>query len=215
MHLRNHSPEDRTALRRVSIRSVSSRGKRQPVFFGIPLFAMLFLGLGGCPSKPVHSDLGKNGLIKPPHVMPRDMDAALTPPEINSPEWPIAKDLTMTYLTINRQPNPPAVHRAPSASEPEPEPVKAVAPQISPQLSPEERSRAQASAGRDMRIAQQNLDSANGKRLTAIQQDMADKIRGFLKQAQDAIAVSDWNRASSLAEKARLLSDELVKSLHS
>jgi hypothetical protein len=93
--------------------------------------------------------------------------------------------------------------------------MKAEAPQISPQLSPEERSRAQASAGENMRIAQQNLDSANGKKLSANQQDMADKIRGFLKQAQDAIAASDWNRASSLAEKARLLSDELVKSLRS
>jgi hypothetical protein len=168
---------------------------------------MFVLGLGGCPSKPVHSDLGKNGLIKPPHVVSRDVDT--TPPEVIPPAWPLT-----FYLRIP-SPAPPAVHHPTNTSEPEPEPMKAEAPQISPQLSPEERSRAQASAGENMRIAQQNLDSANGKKLSANQQDMADKIRGFLKQAQDAITASDWNRASSLAEKARLLSDELVKSLRS
>ena len=181
------------------------RGKS--ISLGFHLFALFFLGLGGCPSKPVHSDLGKNGLIKPPQAMPRDVDT--TPPEINPRAWPLP-----VYLTI-RQPSPPPMRRAPNTQEPEPEPVKAVAPQISPQLSDEERSRAKASADEFMRIAQQNLDSVGGRRLTANQQDMADKIRGFLKQAKDALAVSDWNRASNLAEKAKLLSDELVKSLRS
>ncbi|MFZ0821479.1 MAG: hypothetical protein WAM91_15535 [Candidatus Acidiferrales bacterium] len=203
MRLRNHNSQHRSAFR-----VFFPRRKSFSVSFGFPIFAMLFLGLGGCPSKPVHSDLGKNGLIKPPHVISRDVDT--TPPEINPPAWPLT-----FYLTI-RPPSPPPVRHQPNTSEPEPaEPIKAEAPQISPQLSPEERSRAQASAGENMRIAQQNLDSANGKKLSANQQDMADKIRGFLKQAQDAIAASDWNRASSLAEKARLLSDELVKSLRS
>jgi hypothetical protein len=202
MQLRNHNSQYHSALR-----NLVPRRKSHSVSIGFPLFAMLFLGIGGCPNKPAHNDLGKNGLIKPPHVISRDVDT--TPPEVSPPAWPIT-----FYLTI-RPPSAPPVRRPPSTSEPEPEPVKAEAPQISPQLSPGERSRAQASAGENMRVAQQNLDSANGKKLSANQQDMADKIRGFLKQAQDAIAASDWNRASSLAEKARLLSDELVKSLRS
>jgi hypothetical protein len=200
MRLRNHSSD---------FPAVSSsgllRGGGQRVFFGLPLLAMLFLG--GCPSKPAHHDLGKNGLIKPPHAMPRDVDT--TPPEIKHSAWPLP-----VFLTIPR-PSPPPVRRPPNSPEPEPEPVKAEAPQISPQLSPDERARAKASTDENMRIAQQNLDSTSGKKLNATQQDMADKIRGFLKQVQDAIATSDWNRASSLAEKAKLLSDELVKSLRS
>jgi hypothetical protein len=200
MRVRNYSSQYRSALH-----GFLPWHRRYSVSFGFPLFAMLFLGLGGCPSKPVHSDLGKNGLIKPPHVMSRDVDT--TPPEINPPAWPLT-----FYLTI-RPPSPPPIRRSPSTTEPEPEPVKAVAPQISPQLSDEERARAKASADENIRNAQKNLDSANGKKLTANQMDMADKIRGFLKQAQDALAASDWTRASNLAEKAKLLSDELVKSL--
>jgi hypothetical protein len=199
---RNHNSEYRSALRRLI-----PRRRSYSASFGFPLFAMLFLGLGGCPNKPVHNDLGKNGLIKPPHVIMRDVDT--TPPEISLPAWPLT-----FYLTI-RPPSAPPVRHQPNTTEPEPEPIKAVAPQISPQLSDEERARAKASADENIRVAQKNLDSANGKKLTANQQDMADKIRGFLKQAQDALAASDWTRASNLAEKAKLLSDELVKSLRS
>jgi len=179
----------------------------QSVFLGVPLFAMLFLG--GCPKKPTHMDLGKNGLIKPPLLVPRVADT--TPPVIASETraWP----LPGVFMLSIRQPNPPAIRHTANPTEPEPEPVKSEAPQISPQLSPEERARAQASAQDNMRIAQQNLDAAAGKRLTPDQQDMADKIRGFLKQVQDAIAVSDWGRASNLAEKAMLLSVDLLRSL--
>jgi hypothetical protein len=141
--------------------------------------------------------------------MPREVNT--TPPDIGPADLPV-----MEFLTIPLpKPLPPPVRRAPTTTESEPEPVKAEAPQISPQLSPDELARAKAKAEEFMRAAQQNLDSANGKRLNPTQQDMADKIHGFLKQAQDAIAISDWSRASSLAEKAKLLSDELVKSLRS
>jgi hypothetical protein len=198
MSLRYQNPENRAASRVGLLRSRSNS-----LFFGLPLFAMLFIG--GCPSKPVHHDLGKNGLIKPPLVVARDADT--TPPVISPSAWPLPVVLRIP------PPIPPPVRRPPNT--PESEPVKAEAPQISPQLSPDVRARAQASAEENMRIAQRNLDSANGKRLNATQQDMSDKIRGFLKQAQEAIAISDWSRASSLAEKARLLSDELVKSLRS
>jgi hypothetical protein len=199
MRLRNKN-SDRFAW----LRGRSLRGERQPVFLGLALLALLFPL--GCPKKPVRPDIAKNGLVKPPLVMPREVDA--TPPEMANPA-----PLPLPVLII-RPPNPPTVHRAASNNtEPEPEPVKPEAPQISPQLSPDESARAQSSADKDIRTAQQNLDFASGKRLTVNQQDMADKIRGFLKQAQDAKAISDWSRAKSLAEKARLLSDELVKSL--
>jgi outer membrane biosynthesis protein TonB len=187
----------------MGLRGKSLRGGGQPIFLGLTFLLLLFPL--GCPSKPVRPDIAKNGLIKPPLVMPRDVNA--TPPEMTQAPPP-----PPVFLNI-RQPAPPPIHRASSNAEPEPEPVKHEAPQISPQLSPDESARDQASAKKDIQTAQQNLDSANGKRLTVNQRDMADKIRGFLKQAQDAIAISDWSRAKSLAEKARLLSDELVKSL--
>ncbi len=200
MRLRNHNPVIRAPLPGVSL-----LGGGRPVFFGLAVLSILFPL--GCPSKPVRPDIAENGLIKPPFVMPREVNA--TPPEIATGALP-----SDYYLPLPApKPTPPPVRRAPSTPGPEPEPPKHEAPQISPQLSPDELAHAKATAEDFMRVAQQNLGSANGKKLTVNQKDMVEKIRGFLKQAQDAIAISDWSSASSLAEKARLLSDELVKSL--
>ena len=107
---------------------------------------------------------------------------------------------------------PPAPRRATATTEPEPEPTKPEAPQISPQLSPEEKSRAQASTDADIRAAQQVLDTAAHHTLNATQQDMSDKITSFLTQAREAISVADWLRAKSLAQKAHVLATELVRS---
>jgi hypothetical protein len=57
------------------------------------------------------------------------------------------------------------------------------------------------------------LQAAAGKKLNAAQKDLVEKINGFLGQAREAIVAGDWVRAKNLAEKARVLSDELVKSL--
>ena len=60
--------------------------------------------------------------------------------------------------------------------------------------------------------AEQNLQLSNGRQLSAAQKDLAEKIKGFLSQSHDAIRSDDWVRAQNLAEKARVLSTELVKS---
>jgi hypothetical protein len=48
--------------------------------------------------------------------------------------------------------------------------------------------------------------------LNAAQQDLVGKIRSFLSQSRDASKDGDWSRAQNLAQKARLLSDELINS---
>lgn len=57
------------------------------------------------------------------------------------------------------------------------------------------------------------MQQTNGKRLSAAQQDLADKIRSFVSQSRDASKGGDWDRAQNLAQKARLLSNELLNSL--
>jgi len=57
------------------------------------------------------------------------------------------------------------------------------------------------------------LHRSDGRRLNPTQQDMVDKIRSFLAQAQSAMSTSDWSRAKNLSQKAYLLSLELVKTL--
>ena len=60
--------------------------------------------------------------------------------------------------------------------------------------------------------AEQNLELANGRQLSEAQKDLAEKIRGFINQSHEAIRSDDWVRAQNLAEKARVLSTDLVKS---
>ena len=61
--------------------------------------------------------------------------------------------------------------------------------------------------------AQNNLQRAYGRPLTDAQRDMVDKIQNFLSQSREAGQGADWGRALILADKARVLSVELVNSL--
>jgi hypothetical protein len=170
--------------------------------------ACFALFIFGCPKEPVKPSLGKTGLIKPPIVTARLVDPVT--PDFGPPglgRWP-----GQAFVLNIPAPRAPAPRRLPTATEPEVEPTKPASPQISPQLSPEERARAQGAAENDLRIAQQNLDAAAARRLNEMQQDLADKVRSFLKQTQEAIAAADWVRARNLAQKARLLSIELANS---
>lgn len=124
--------------------------------------------------------------------------------------------------------NPPAVAmpktkpapapRKPVADQPTPEPAgdqpsHPAAPQILPQLSASDLEAYQRKTNEDLGIADQNLHQADGKQLSAAQKDLVEKISSFLEQSRDAIKSGDWTRAQNLAQKARLLSFELVSSL--
>ena len=111
-----------------------------------------------------------------------------------------------------RRPAPrprPAPAEAPEA---QPIPPKPAPPQISPQLSAKDLEAAKGRTTSQLKTAEENLQTANGKQLNAAQKDLVGKIRGFLDQSHEAIVADDWIRAENLAEKARVLSVELMKS---
>jgi hypothetical protein len=176
-------------------------------FIIIPV--LVAAGLGGCPKQPVKPKFTEVGVAQPPHE-PFPQDNPVVPPQIDTPALPYLEPQMSNAMS--NPPRPPAPRRATATTEPEPEPTKPEAPQISPQLSPEEKSRAQASTDADIKAAQQALDTAAHHTLNATQQDMADKISSFLTQAREAISVADWLRAKNLAQKAHVLSNELVRS---
>jgi hypothetical protein len=91
--------------------------------------------------------------------------------------------------------------------------VRPPAPQISPELSEGEKANLQRGLKEDSAVAESNLRQANGKRLNAQQIDLEDKIKGFLDQSAAAAKEGDLARAKNLAQKARVLSVELVNSL--
>ncbi len=93
------------------------------------------------------------------------------------------------------------------------EPSKPQSPVAAPSLSAEESSTAQQETTTSLEAAEKGLGAAQGKSLNAAQTDMESKIIGFMADARAASAIGDWTRAQTLARKAQLLAEELVKSL--
>ena len=163
----------------------------------------ILLGMAGCANKHIVRAAPPSVSAPPPQEV--------TPMPV--PEAPPAVDNT----TVEPAPEVPTPELPPSpAKKPtetaEPAPPKPAPPQISPALSPGDLQRAKDNTTTNITTAEQNLQVANGKQLSAAQKDLVEKISGFLSQAHEAIRADDWVRAQNLAEKARLLSAELVKS---
>jgi hypothetical protein len=177
----------------------------------ILLFSLAVPGIAGCQRNYVRNT--------PPSVAtpPPSTVAAAQPPEILTP---IPEPRPVAPL----QPLPPPPPDIPVPTPPMPRPVvvpaapqparpKGEAPLISPQMTPADLAEAKRQTNGDIRVSEGNLQLAYGKTLDAAQRDLADKVRGFLEQAHDAINANDWVRARNLAQKARILSAELTKSL--
>ena len=56
-----------------------------------------------------------------------------------------------------------------------------------------------------------NLKTLAGRQLSPNQQDMVNQARQFMEQSKAAVDAGDLERARTLAWKAQLLSEELVK----
>ncbi|HKS67093.1 MAG TPA: hypothetical protein VJR26_07630 [Candidatus Acidoferrales bacterium] len=152
---------------------------------------------------------------RPMNVAP-DTDAQ--PPQAAAPAPPaLSAEIAAPSLnSIPKMQLPPAPPRPPVEHAAERETASAghaPAPQVVPKLSPADQVTYERKATDDLNVAVNNLNQANGRQLNGTQQDLVDKIRGFLKQSRDASKSGDWARAQNLAEKARLLSIELVSSL--
>ncbi len=146
------------------------------------------------------------------------------PPEVTSP-MPVPEPPPPVTTTAEPAPEvpspapppapgkrPPAPRRPAPPETAESTPAKPAAPQISPQLSARDLEATKTNTTANIATAEQNLQMANGRQLSAPQKDLVEKIKGFLTQSHEAITADDWVRAQNLAEKARVLSAELVKS---
>jgi hypothetical protein len=57
----------------------------------------------------------------------------------------------------------------------------------------------------------ENLKKLTGRQLTPAQQDMVNQVKQFMDQSKAAVAAGNAERGHNLAQKAHLLSEELVK----
>jgi hypothetical protein len=147
----------------------------------------------------------------PPPEETAPMPPPATPPPVTTTEEP-APEVPSPAPPTALGKRPPAPRRPAPTETADPAPAKPAPPQISPQLSPKDLDATKKSTTSNITIAEQNLQLADGKQLSASQKDLSEKIKGFLGQSHEAIMSDDWVRAQNLAEKARVLSAELVKS---
>jgi len=175
--------------------------------------------LSGCAEKQVRAAAPAapvaNEAVRPMTTAP-DTDAA-PPPEqaaVAAPTLPVTPTpAPPVAIPATKPPAPrkPATEQTPADADTAPSHLPA--PRISPQLSPGDEAAYQRKTNEDVSVAVNNLQQTDGKRLNAAQSDLTEKIRSFLQQSRDASKNGDWARAQNLAQKARLLSVELINSL--
>jgi hypothetical protein len=186
----------------------------------VSLACVLAYATAGCAKKTVHAAAPVSAAPlsaeaeRPMNTAP-DTDA--TPPaEVVASPPPLPAPATPPPPTVVIQsPKPAAPRRTneePSAAGAEPEQPHPPAPQISPELSPGDQASIAHKIADDTSVAEKNLQETSGKQLNPAQLDLIAKIRSFLSQSSDASKDGDWARAQNLAQKARLLSVELINS---
>jgi hypothetical protein len=183
------------------------------------LTCAISLGAGGCAHKTVHAAAPVAAAPEPVEARPMntapDTDAA-PPAEVVTAPPALPTSVAPPPAEVTIPPPKPAAPRRPAGDQPadteSEQPAHPPAPQISPQLSPSDQATYQRKTLDDTAVAEKNLQETSGKQLNAAQQDLVGKIRSFLSQSRDASKDGDWVRAQNLAQKARLLSNELINS---
>ena len=141
-------------------------------------------------------------------------EAGATPTPANpapgKPSSESASPPTPAPKPVEPKPHPVAPPAPPPVETPAPKPAP---PQITLRMSPAEEAEQKSQTQKSIAQAEANLRRASGRQLSDTQHDMVEKIQSFLIQSREASEIPDWSRARILAEKARLLSTELVNSL--
>lgn len=189
---------------------------------GVPLLALAFLC--GCPQKkPVQAAAP----VPPPEASPTPV-ASETPapqPEQNvqppaqatqEPEQaavtekkPEKKPLHRLHPAKKPAQEKPAVQEARNALPPKPDATTSPAT-IAPAPAKADPGRDQAATDQLLQTAQTNLNNIK-RDLSQDEKDMVTQIKAFITQSREASKNNDQVRAYNLANKARLLSDALVK----
>jgi len=186
------------------------------------LACSLSLATAGCEGRKVHASTPAAApapaQAERPMTTAPDTDAtpplevaATPPPSIPAPAAPAP---AVAIPATQPVPAPRRPSEGQSSSENESESAAhQPALQITPELSPGDEASYERRTVDDLAVAEKNLGQASGKQLSAAQSDLVAKITSFASESRDASKSGDWARAQNLAQKARLLSIELLNSL--
>ena len=140
---------------------------------------------------------------------PQTPDAGKTAPESVAKEKTDAGSASGNKRRRKHAPSTPngaphkIVVREGGASEP--------AAQIAPGMTPAEASRQRHNAEQLLGATDDKLKGLAGRAMDARKQETVEQIRNYMEGARSALKEGDVRRANTLAQKAHLLSEDLVK----
>ena len=193
----------------------------------LPVAAVLALGLAGCatvgrivlpaPSPPPVRAAEVAALPPPPEEVAPPPPASLSPQPELPPPPPAPPAPTLVKPPPTALPPPvtssPVTPSSPGAPSP---PGPAVPPAAPPrvlgqQVSSEDEKRIQGDAQRRIDRTERLVKQIDQRRLIGDQHQNLLTVQSFLVKAREALSEKDVQRALTLADKAFLLAEELVK----
>jgi len=152
---------------------------------------------------------------KPAPETPQQGAQIPAPPEIQ----PQAPNISQPPVEPGKLPPPPRRKTArqpavapPAETAPAPQPPSSPPPQLEQVLTAEKQKAYNDEIDSHISHAQRTLAALGSRRLNGEQQTYLDRIRAFLKQAEEARKI-DLFRARNLAQRASLLADDLLRSV--
>jgi hypothetical protein len=153
----------------------------------------------------------------PPPPTKKEPEAPPSPPKKEPPAPPVKKEPVAPAPPKKepapppkKEPEAPAVKKEPDAPSAKQEP-EVVPPVLAPQVGKQDEEQLRREASTRMQRAEALIGRIEEKKLTKDQQEQFLTIQSLLKNAKEAIDAKDLARASNLAEKARILAEELAQ----
>ncbi len=193
------------------------------------LAALLVLTTSSChkkqvavpvPSEPVPA-VTAPAVEPPPQQQPVPAQPAAAPPATAPATAPAPKDETQYQKNKPPDQPPPPKHpahpttpasTAPAVQSPPPAPAPADTPRLGDILSPDQQREYNTAIDLSLAHAQASLGFISTRQLTHEQQSTVAEIQNFIQQAQEK-RKNELEAAKSLAERAEVLSHDLVASL--
>jgi hypothetical protein len=153
---------------------------------------------------------------EPPPPPPPTKEPEPAAPKKEPPAPPVKKEPVAPAPAKKEPPPPKKEPEAPGAKkEPEAPSIKkepeVAPPVLAPQVGKQDEEQLRREAGTRIQRAELLLGRIDEKKLTKDQQEQFLTIQSLLKSAKEAVESPDLTRASNLAEKARILAEELAQ----
>jgi len=136
-----------------------------------------------------------------------------TPPRAPAVERPVAPAAPVASAPAPAPPSAPQVASLPPAPSVAAVTPPAAVPVLAPQLSAEEEDRLTQKARSQIEGAEKVLSQIEKGRLRRTEQSTLATVLDFLAKAREAMAGRDYQRAATLADKARVLAEDLTRAV--